>query len=40
MQELDRWAVTRLNSLIRRVFDSYDAYEFHRFCLYLRFYLT
>ena len=29
MQELDRWAVTRLNSLIRRVFDSYDAYEFH-----------
>ena len=29
MEELDRWAVTRLNSLIRRVFDSYDAYEFH-----------
>ena len=29
MLELDRWAVTRLNALIRKVFDAYDNYEFH-----------
>ena len=30
MQELDRWAVTRLNSLIRRgASTAYDDYEFH-----------
>ncbi len=29
MLELDRWAVTRLNSLIRKVFAAYDDYEFH-----------
>ena len=29
MEELDRWAITRLNGLIRKVADSYDNYEFH-----------
>ncbi len=29
MEELDRWAITRLNGLIRKVTDSYDNYEFH-----------
>ena len=29
MLELDRWAVTKLNALIRRVAEAYDNYEFH-----------
>ncbi len=29
MEELDRWAVTRLNTLIEKVFAAYDNYEFH-----------
>ena len=29
MLELDRWAVTKLNELIRTAFDVYDNYEFH-----------
>ena len=29
MQELDRWAITRLNALIEKVFAAYDEYEFH-----------
>ena len=29
MLELDRWAVTKLNSLIRTGFEAYDNYEFH-----------
>ena len=29
MEELDRWAITRLNALIRKVAESYDNYEFH-----------
>ena len=29
MEELDRWAVTRLNSLIERCFQAYDDYEFN-----------
>ncbi|MCR5664896.1 MAG: isoleucine--tRNA ligase [Oscillospiraceae bacterium] len=29
MPELDRWAVTKLNELIRRVAEAYDNYEFH-----------
>ena len=29
MAELDRWAVTRLNSLIRKCMAAYDEYEFH-----------
>jgi len=29
MLELDRWAVTRLNALIEKVFASYEVYEFH-----------
>ena len=29
MQELDRWAVTKLNELIELAFRSYDKYEFH-----------
>ncbi len=29
MLELDRWAVTRLNRLIEKVFAAYDEYEFH-----------
>ncbi len=29
MLELDRWAVTKLNELIRRVAAAYDNYEFH-----------
>ncbi len=28
MQELDRWAVTRLNGLIEKCFEAYDEYEF------------
>ena len=28
MEELDRWAVTRLNALIARCFQAYDDYEF------------
>ena len=28
MEELDKWAVTRLNALIERCFKAYDAYEF------------
>ena len=28
MQELDRWAITRLNALITRCFQAYDDYEF------------
>jgi len=29
MEELDRWAITKLNALIRKVEDSYNNYEFH-----------
>lgn len=29
MLELDRWAITRLNALIRKVAEAYDNYEFH-----------
>ena len=29
MLELDRWAITRLNALIDRCMNAYDAYEFH-----------
>jgi isoleucyl-tRNA synthetase len=29
MLELDRWAVTRLNGLIEKVFAAYNDYEFH-----------
>ncbi len=29
MEELDRWAVTKLNELIRACFAAYDEYEFH-----------
>ncbi len=29
MLELDRWAITRLNGLIEKVFAAYDDYEFH-----------
>ena len=29
MLELDRWAVTKLNELIEKVFKAYDNYEFH-----------
>ena len=29
MLELDRWAVTKLNELIRKCFAAYDNYEFH-----------
>ena len=29
LPELDRWAITRLNGLIEKVFAAYDAYEFH-----------
>ncbi|MBQ7485516.1 MAG: isoleucine--tRNA ligase [Oscillospiraceae bacterium] len=29
MQELDRWAVTRLNALMEKAFAAYDDYEFH-----------
>ena len=29
MEELDRWAVTKLNELIRKCFAAYDNYEFH-----------
>ena len=29
MLELDRWAVTKLNELIRTAFEAYDNYEFH-----------
>ena len=29
MLELDKWAVTRLNGLIEKVFGWYDNYEFH-----------
>jgi isoleucyl-tRNA synthetase len=29
MMELDKWAVTRLNALITKVFAAYDDYEFH-----------
>jgi len=29
LPELDKWALSRLNSLIKRVRDSYDNYEFH-----------
>jgi isoleucyl-tRNA synthetase len=29
MQELDRWAVTKLNQLTEKCFASYDEYEFH-----------
>ena len=29
MEELDRWAVSRLNELIRKVAAAYDNYEFH-----------
>ena len=29
MEELDRWAVTRLNALIEKCFTAYDNYEFH-----------
>ena len=32
MLELDRWAVTKLNSLIRAVADAYYNYEFHAVC--------
>ena len=29
MLELDRWAITRLNALIEKVFAAYEEYEFH-----------
>ena len=29
MEELDRWAVTKLNELIEKCFTAYDNYEFH-----------
>lgn len=29
MEELDRWAMTKLNALIEKVFAAYDDYEFH-----------
>ena len=29
MLELDKWAMTKLNELIKKVFESYDNYEFH-----------
>ena len=29
MQELDKWAITRLNKLIEKTFAAYDEYEFH-----------
>ena len=29
MEELDRWAVTRLNALIEKCFDAYNDYEFN-----------
>ena len=29
MMELDRWAITKLNDLIRTAFTAYDNYEFH-----------
>jgi len=29
MLELDRWAITKLNTLINKCFDAYDNYEFH-----------
>ena len=29
MEELDRWAVTKLNELIEKCFAAYDNYEFH-----------
>lgn len=29
MLPLDKWAVTRLNALIEKVFAAYDNYEFH-----------
>ena len=29
MQELDKWAITRLNKLIEKTFVAYDEYEFH-----------
>ena len=29
MEELDRWAVTKLNELIEKVADAYNNYEFH-----------
>ena len=29
MLELDRWAMTKLNGLIRTAFEAYDNYEFH-----------
>ena len=29
MLELDRWAVTKLNALIKKVAEAYDNYEFH-----------
>lgn len=29
MFDIDRWALSRLNNLIKNVRDSYDAYEFH-----------
>jgi len=29
MEEIDRWAVTRLGELIEKVFAAYDGYEFH-----------
>jgi isoleucyl-tRNA synthetase len=29
MEELDRWAITKLNELIEKCFAAYDAYEFH-----------
>jgi isoleucyl-tRNA synthetase len=32
MEELDRWAVSRLNELIGRVRKSYDKYEYHTVC--------
>jgi len=29
MEELDRWAITKLNELTEKCFAAYDAYEFH-----------
>ena len=29
MMELDRWAITKLNSVIEKCFEAYDNYEFH-----------
>ncbi|MDR3277829.1 MAG: isoleucine--tRNA ligase [Oscillospiraceae bacterium] len=32
MEELDQWAVSRVNELIRRAREAYDAFEYHTVC--------